>query len=286
MESIVKRTITPDVARDMLSRNYDGNRNIRKAYARQLAEVMRDGRFVSDNGQTIVVGRDGTLYDGQHRLTALVESGVTLDFYVFTTDDENVYKTIDNGTRRRAGDFINGPNATNMAAIARIAACVSQGDSPLLTCLQGRVTPNTEIDRAAIVDFVNANKDEMSAITSAANKMRSAAACGPVTVYGTFLHVVRFCDRDLLLDEFVEDFCNLAPDSATVSAAKATIQRSYVKRATPARQWLLGILLDAYEHYLKMDNSTTFNRGPKRITEYSKLVEVRRSLLNDARGDA
>ena len=278
---MIRKTITPEVAAEMLAHNYEGNRNIRKAYAAQLADVMREGRFKSINGQTIVVGTDGTLYDGQHRLSAIVESGATLDFDVFVTDDPDVYKTIDNGTKRRISDFINAANATNSAAIASVITCIANGTLPIASCLQGKVQGNKNVDRVAVIDYAETHADELRQITSSAMGMRAAVGGGPIASYGAFLYAVRFCNRDVLLDEFVADFCSQVPTNVTVASARTTLQRAYVKkRSTPTRPWVVGVLLDAYEHYTKMDNATKLTNASRRVDTYSKYIDAARIMRN------
>jgi len=99
--------ISPALADSLLQRN-KLNRNLKKAQVATYAEQMRQGRFQSLNGQTISVAGNvvnGTLLDGQHRLTALIEAGVTLPFLVVSGLSEDVIPTIDIGAKRTAGDL-------------------------------------------------------------------------------------------------------------------------------------------------------------------------------------
>ena len=67
--------ITPEVAKDMLSRNYDKQRSISKLWVSQLASMILDGSYQKDNGgNAIIIDEDGILYDGQHRLLAVIEA--------------------------------------------------------------------------------------------------------------------------------------------------------------------------------------------------------------------
>lgn len=60
--------ITPERAAEMLSKN-KSNRKINQANVRRIADDMLTGNYKL-NGETIKFYADGTLADGQHRLTA------------------------------------------------------------------------------------------------------------------------------------------------------------------------------------------------------------------------
>jgi hypothetical protein len=97
-------TITPNMAEDLLTANRK-NRNMRAPRVAQLAETMKRGEW-SLNGETIKVADDGTLIDGQHRLQAVVESGVAIQSLVIRGLPLEVQDTVDTGRRRRLADVL------------------------------------------------------------------------------------------------------------------------------------------------------------------------------------
>lgn len=273
------KLITPEIAAEFLENNYDGNRSIRQHYVHQLADVMKDGRFISENGQTIVLGRDGTLYDGQHRLSAIVESGCSQEMaIVFIDNAEAAYQTIDNGTKRFASDFLSGlKDKKACAAYGKVMACIEWGTTPLSSCLQGYITPNTNIDRGLVVSYCMQNADEVQDSVRMGRRMRGEVGWGSSATYATFIGVVRYCEKADLLDEFVDDFLSLAPSDATVIATKRALTKAGMsRRARPDKKWVIGTLLDGYTHYLKMDEKTIINKQDLALQSYSKLVEEQR----------
>lgn len=91
--------ITPEYAQKLLGCNTN-NRNIRKSRVKMYANDMKKGNWRS-NGEPIVIGDDGILRQGQHRLTAIVEANITLKNQVImlvSSDEANMYDT--NLTRR------------------------------------------------------------------------------------------------------------------------------------------------------------------------------------------
>ena len=101
---IEKRLITPAIAALMLQKN-EGNRRVRKDVVDKYANEMLNGRWMENTGETIKIAKDGTLVDGQHRLLALMQSGVQLNMHVCTDMDKEVFHKIDQGAVRNGGDI-------------------------------------------------------------------------------------------------------------------------------------------------------------------------------------
>lgn len=271
--------ITPELAKEWLGKNFEKNRTIRTSYVSQLADVMRSGRFIAENGQTIVFGDDGKLYDGQHRLSAIVESGCAQELLVVSVHDaERAYGTMDNGTKRQAADFLmEFPNRNNAAAYGKVMACVEWSSVPLVSCLQGKWDTGGVIDRGLIVSYCNTHPDETKDAVRTARNMLGEVGCGAVSMYSAFIGVVRYVKKDVLLDEFINDFLLPAPDSKTVASAKRMIMKESISGRGQGTKWLFGLLLDAYAHYCQMDESMMLNKKTMRIKQYSKLVEEERA---------
>lgn len=114
--------ITPEVARQYLSHNTRNIRPINRAAVRQYANSMINGTW-QQNGETIKFYQDGTLFDGQHRLLAIIESNVPQDMLVVRDVPNNVSIT-DIGRPRSAktiADSISGQIVSkNIISAAKI----------------------------------------------------------------------------------------------------------------------------------------------------------------------
>lgn len=102
--NIVKTTITPLKAKEMLDSS-KGNRSLRRERVKEHTAAMLAGDWKL-NGETIKVYEDGTLQDGHHRLTAVVESGVTIEAIIFYGLTKEAAITVDKGSARTAADNI------------------------------------------------------------------------------------------------------------------------------------------------------------------------------------
>ena len=111
------KTITPEIAANMLKLNVS-NRPLRESNFLALAKEMRSGRW-KVNGDMIRLSDNNIIIDGQHRLQAVVRSGVTIQSWVMEGLPIDVFDTIDVGKRRSAGDTLGcagEKNACRMAA--------------------------------------------------------------------------------------------------------------------------------------------------------------------------
>lgn len=122
------RKVTPDEAARMLDNN-PANRPIKKDHVASMARDMVHGRWQT-NGDAIRLNCDGSLIDGQHRLTACVEAGVPFETVVITGLPSNVRATIDGGAKRTHGDrlaMVGVANANTVASITRLVAGIATG---------------------------------------------------------------------------------------------------------------------------------------------------------------
>lgn len=96
--------VTPEMARQWLERNL-GNRPITGAVVNRYARDMVSGRWKMA-GDPIRFSKTGKLIDGQHRLTAILKTGVTVPCLVLTGLDDAIFNVIDTGRTRTKSDVV------------------------------------------------------------------------------------------------------------------------------------------------------------------------------------
>ena len=74
---IINIDINPELASEILVHNIDNNRNIRKTRLQQYEADLASSNWKS-NGEPIFCTDEGILVDGQHRLTSIIKSGITM----------------------------------------------------------------------------------------------------------------------------------------------------------------------------------------------------------------
>lgn len=124
--------ITPEIAQDWLSKHNTKNRRLRRTTVIGYARDMKIGEWIP-NHQGIAFDKDGNLLDGQHRLAAIVMSGVTIPCLIarnVPTKAEGAMAatmdTIDRGAARSVADmlFLN-HGATDSLAVTAICALLA-----------------------------------------------------------------------------------------------------------------------------------------------------------------
>jgi hypothetical protein len=121
------RKITPAMAAEMLAHN-DRNRRLDKEKVAEYARDMSTGRWHL-NGQTIQIAEDGTLLNGQHRLSAVVLADVSVDMLVVSGLPAYVRTTIDTGRKRTMSDVLGMDDVKNPSQVAAIAVRVMRWDA-------------------------------------------------------------------------------------------------------------------------------------------------------------
>ena len=148
--------ITPEIANSLLETNTE-NRKISKGTVEAYANDMLAGNWDETVGVAISIDESGILRDGQHRLSAIVESGVAIHMWVCrNVSSDGIY---DNNRKRSnadqimilRSDFDNVYKSTRYISVAR--ALIVQEKNPLI----GRrtVTPKE------IIDFTEEHKEDL-----------------------------------------------------------------------------------------------------------------------------
>jgi len=118
-----RMTVTPAIAAQMLVRN-NRNREMVVNHVESIESDLRAGRWVY-NGDSIRFDDIGNLLDGQHRLTAVVNAGISIDTLVIWGLPASVMPTVDTGRTRRGRDHLSlagEEHPVGLAAVLRLVA--------------------------------------------------------------------------------------------------------------------------------------------------------------------
>lgn len=159
--------LSPELAELLLARNPD-NRAQKAAMIRGMSTDLRSAN-VELNGETIIISKCGLLNDGQNRCHAVVEAGVGYDtFFVFGVE-RATRLSVDQGTARTSGDFLQMEGNANGNVRAAIAGYLLQierfGEIPAAAHAPGVRPTKTEV-RLANARFA----DEIDAAQAAVPK--------------------------------------------------------------------------------------------------------------------
>ena len=125
----VPLAISPVMATELLRANL-GNRELRRAQVDKYAYDMASGRWELTH-QAIAFNRAHVLIDGQHRLSAVVQSRATVTMLVTFNVEARTQAPIDRGLSRTLGDITQTSSRT--AAVAAALVPLVLGEEAMVT---------------------------------------------------------------------------------------------------------------------------------------------------------
>lgn len=175
--------VTPAVAEKMLAAKPDRQRMISEHTVQLYVAEMLADRW-RENGETLKQDADGLLLDGQHRLTAIVRSGVSVWMTVAKGIDPEAFSTIDVGRKRTAGDIMSIaglPNGKHQASLARLLMSIEHSHE-VGTLGVRHYTPEE------LLVFARAHADEMELALALLTRIRNMKPNAAIAAALAYLH--------------------------------------------------------------------------------------------------
>lgn len=195
VESQIKtslKTITPELAESWLKKNIK-NRPIRQGNLALLMQQLKSNSWVLNN-DAICFDKEGNLLNGQHRLTACVNTGISFECLVMRGLEPKSFNVMDTGDKRTSGDVLGANNVEFPAVKSTLIRFV-------LEYKAGRVMNDLSANRATkatnqiILDFYNKNQkkiDEAVAIGQQVYRNHHMFASG---IIGSFAYIFNEIDK-------------------------------------------------------------------------------------------
>lgn len=197
--------ISPEMARLWLERNV-GNRPASPAHIAKLEKAMRSGQWKMA-GDPIRFSKTGKLIDGQHRLQAILNSGMTITCVVMRELDDEVFDVIDDGKQRVKSDVLH----VSLGLPAKTCEILAVAAVLALDYEAGLFNFHGKSDKAAVLDFVKRNPS-MIASAEVAQGIPRGAPC-PKS-YAAFFHFYAAKTNSVDAARFIERFMVGAVDGA------------------------------------------------------------------------
>lgn len=160
-------TVTPDLAAEWLDVN-DANRHMRARVVSAYERDMSGGLWLV-TGETIKFARTGELLDGQHRLAAIMASGIPQRLLVVQDLDAAARTVIDAGAPRTGADALRmaGVVSHNSNALAAAARLRVLWDSGRLTHYSGGMRHDDRATHGELLDVVTRRPNLIDATNDA-----------------------------------------------------------------------------------------------------------------------
>lgn len=237
--------VTAQMAENYLQFNYSANRKMRTSSKSHYAMTMKNGQW-ADYTSMIVFDCNGNLIDGQHRLMAQVESGVSVGYVVLRGVDTSVYHTIDSGIRRTISD--RSSMNSSESAIA-VALSLYEGGAPIRRCLTS--SPSSSSTYAVDADVIefgesDGNRSICRRLVNKSSSVRNNIGKLSIRAFAVSYAVVRDHFGEDVFWSFADELSKWDTDSTQARAAQKSLARLVDgKSRNPLEQ--LAIIIHAIE---------------------------------------
>jgi hypothetical protein len=245
IEAEIKK-ITTDIAIDWLSNKWGDQRAIRSGHVARLAKDMRNNDFrVSPDAILRVKGK---LANGQHRLTAVVECGKAQSFLVLESNDEELYKVVDCGLRRRVGDALIGTPYSNQ--IASAARWVRAYDLDVIVRSQGG-TGNmlAEVTQTELINYCLENQMVLVEAIQFCHPIYDKTRLMPLSLAGALHVIANQHNKGIQVEDFLREvFIGGGKQSAATDLRnRLTLNKGTVSKMPSG--YIFGISLKAFRSF-------------------------------------
>ena len=284
-----KTLLTPELAQEYLSRNYEGNREIRPTVYLKYVDDIKNGRWFQNDDlleyDPILFNKDGKMINGQHRCTAVEVAGKPIYVCVKENVSNEVYDYLDGGERRRTSDFMNGlTDKKNLAALAKAACAIEYGSLSLRSAVSGKLKYqgkySVEPSRSMVLEKLETDADVLSILLSKSRSVQSKTKISRSQI-AIALYIIFYTGRGSYIDRWVDDVSAPVPQSST-----NVLFREFMLRARSAGKRLdrvtnVSCVLYAYDHFLPGTETKMFNKYEGTLAKYDKLIEKKRGANNE-----
>lgn len=260
------RTITPAIAAEMLKRN-TGNRKLNDTHVKDLSNQMINGNWLFD-GQPIRATDGGAILDGQHRLNAVIKSGISQQFLIISGITQDAFKVMDTGRLRNAGDVlgIKGyENPGNIAATTRLIMTHLNG-------INGRARTDVKLSNTDILNFVENTPGIVDICKSSTKYYRGFNNVLPVSHIGAWRYI--FNQKSVIgSKEFWSGVCfGLGlEDGSPMKVLRDVLIKDKMSKSSLSLREKKALIFKAWNAY-RLDKKIKFLRWNKEQEKFPELI--------------
>jgi hypothetical protein len=126
--------LTPDRCEQIIGSNFANQRNVSDSNFSKIEDDMINDRFHL-TGESIIIGRSGSLLDGQHRVLACIKTGFGFWTVLVEGVDDELFYVINTGKSRSLSDVLKINGETNTIVLSSCLLRLAEyRRSPLSIC--------------------------------------------------------------------------------------------------------------------------------------------------------
>lgn len=253
---IEEKTITPEVASFMLSKNLY-NRQLRPRVVERYAKDIIENRWQSQTGETIKISTIGTLLDGQHRLHAIVKANKPVVMTIASEIDESAFEVIDTGAKRTGGDALHFAGVKNGQLLSGIIQAYNSLNNDLIHA-KSFIT-NTEV-----VSEYNSNKSFWDNVGSKTTVWYSRfTKIFPPRLLGAF-YAIAVKKNAIEVEAFLNELTTGYSASNIVTTLRDKLIKNKLSVAKFSDIHALALIIKGYNFYLIDKSRKIVNYEPEK----------------------
>lgn len=243
--------VTPQMAQKWLSAG-GKNRTISASQVKRYASSMKAGKWVL-NGEGILFDSSSKLIDGQHRLSAVVLSGLTIPLLIIRgIDDPNAFGTIDTGKKRSVSDVVGMEGIKNASLTSAIAKRLVAWDK---CSNRSSFTLNSDafhrIADYEILDYIKINNHKIQPFITGMLGALPTKRCGAPSALVTAL-IICNDNNEITTQLFMEGLktgANL-PEHSPISALRDRLVDPPERRGLSWETEVIALTIKSWNKYL------------------------------------
>lgn len=253
-EEIKVEVITPTYAAELLKMNTN-NRAVRQSKVDLLAESMKKGEWELSN-DAIVISDGNVLLNGQHRLMAVVKSGMSCAFIIYKGAADRTFEIMDTPSLRSLADVVKHKGCANQnntaAAVNKLSMLLADHECGYETILRfSRSITNTRRELVEIYDLYKNDIDFwLNKCLRLYNKELPIVPPSTLAALGVFLTRILFHSEDNILAFFKELLVDGACKNTTVLYVRKKLIRHKMKTETIRQGDMLRYIIRAWNDFI------------------------------------
>lgn len=262
--------ITPKLAEKLLSRNCI-NRPVKKTTVDYYSDIIKRGQWEL-NGESIKISKEGILLDGQHRLMAIVKSGIGIKTVIVEGLDSSTFDTIDQGVARSTSDlfYVEGiKNSSKMSSI--ISRYYILSDSKQI----GNSGANFKKLRLTKRDYINEYKnnevlwDDICKNASQCYKKVKLITLSEIGGYMAFMIIIKKHNKENVYSFFRQLFFNENIENITIITLREKLINNAIGKYKLTGLCRHNLISTAWNCYIKGKELKRIN-----VNDFDSYIEL------------
>lgn len=196
---IQKVMVTPKLATKLLM-NMNRNRRVKFNLLNRIVDSLNNNEWECENGETIKITSYGKLFDGQHRLQAVIDSKKDTPMYFTFNCNNNSINTVDTGAHRRLQDILKINNIKYFNTVGGIIQSESVFKKGVAT---RHSSTNSDIKSYnKILEIALDNKEYLEFVCKTADSLNNKFALITISYYAKYFNILHKIDKETCFDFF------------------------------------------------------------------------------------